>query len=230
MNYSMLPTRRIAYFAISMATVVILALVLSATMGVNQAYAVSGNLNSFKGKVALSHYKGDEAIYYFPSVKSGNTYVPTTEEVSDATSSNKKVAKVKIVKSSYYYNLVVTKKGYGKTKITYKCDGKTYNVVLKVYKYKNPLKSLKIGSRQFATYFKKKPATSASKAQKVQSTKGKLVVKAAKGWKAQEILVLCQDTGKCKKVKSSYRIKDNECLRSITMVHKKTGVVENFSF
>ena len=104
----------------------------------------------------------------------------------------------------------------GKASISYKLKGKQHTAKYVFVKYKNPMKSLKIGKKQLAKHFKRDCTWNPQK-----KLKGKLKVKAAKGWKLVRI------THNGKKVKNgkkiTYRPDDDLCL---VFKNKKTKVVQ----
>ena len=94
-------------------------------------------------------------------------------------SSNKSV-----VKPLNWTTLQVVKPGKAKVSITVKKkNGKktNYKCTVRVYKYKNPIKTLKLGSKNIAKKYKKDNFAEA------KSSTSKLTVKPAKGWKIKTI-------------------------------------------
>ena len=141
---------QVTRFAIP-AIAVALAAMLCLMMGAGTAWAGGGkDIAKFKGKVVTTIvHKGDPEAY--GDYKGG-------KKVTAVKSSNKKVATVKIVDGGSYNYILITKKKAGTTKITYKLAGKTKTVTFKVYKWKNPVKTLKLGSKNYASKFKKTPS------------------------------------------------------------------------
>lgn len=106
----------------------------------------------------------------------------------------------------------------GKATITYKFNGKTYTHKLVVRKYANPVKTFKIGTKNYATKFKKY-----SSAQITAKLAGKKVkVTPAAGWKLKYILV-ANDKGE-KHVKNGYTFKKGDEMVDAILKNTKTGV------
>ena len=99
------------------------------------------------------------------------------------TSSNKKV----LTTATHYGNINLTVKKAGKAVVTYSVkddNNKTVKVqdTYKIYDYKNPIQSFKIGKTQLASKFNKTPFCPITK-----NLKGKLSVSVKKGWKLVSI-------------------------------------------
>lgn len=100
--------------------------------------------------------------------------------IGKPTSSNKKV----LTAASYYGNINLTVKKAGKAVVTYSVKdydtNKTVKVqdTYKIYDYKNPIQSFKIGKTQLASKFNDTPFCPITK-----NLKGKLSVSVKKGWK-----------------------------------------------
>ncbi len=103
----------------------------------------------------------------------------TENSVKSLKSSDTKVATVKDYKG-YAYKIKIKKAG--KVTVSYSCKQyeKTLNVkdIYTIYDYKNPIKSFKIGSKEFASGFKSSPFNPSKK-----NYSGKLSVKLNSGWK-----------------------------------------------
>lgn len=199
--------------------VLVLALCAGMVVGADAAYASPGDVKNLKGTVHVSHWKGDWPISYTALDKG---------KISNAKSSNKKVATVKAVKASKktggYPSLQITKKKAGTTKITFTYKGKKKSFKLKVHKYVNPMKSFKVGTKEYASFFK--TADTGSKGQMTWDEKtgtytvGVLRVVPKKGWKIKQIEVFNYTTYKSKVVKNGYKLKKDESLSSVWMKHK----------
>ena len=155
------------------------------------------------------------------------------------TTSDKRVAAVE----KDFPTIELKKKGTAKIKFTVtKKNGKkkTYKMTVKVFKYKNPFKSIKLGSEQYRSKFKKNQGFEIEK----KEGKYKISVKPAKGWTVQKIVHAWYDTDKNgeldfdklieKKVKNNKKIsvKEESLISWLTvyMYNKKTGVTEMMEF
>ena len=104
----------------------------------------------------------------------------------------------------------------GKASVSYKLKGKQHTAKFVFVKYKNPMKSLKIGKKQLAKHFKRDCTWYPGK-----TLKGKLKVKAAKGWKLVRIVHNGKKVKNGKKI--TFRTDDDLCL---VFKNKKTKVVQ----
>lgn len=112
---------------------------------------------------------------------------PTSVKVS-----NKKIVRV----HAYKDGLSIIGKKPGTTKVSFKYKGKKHKITVKIRKYKNPVKSFKIGGKQVRSrlnemaeiFFTPLPL-------------GKLNIKPAKGWKVKKIEFFYEN-GKIKTVKN----------------------------
>ena len=201
---------RLAMLAIAVA----LASMLCLTMSAEAAWAGGGkNIAEFKGQVISTYMKrGDTEAY--GDYKSG-------KKATDAKSSNKQVATVKIVDGGSYNFILVTKKKAGTTKITYKLAGKAKTVTFKVVKWKNPVKTFAVGSNDYASKFKKTASFSAA-----SEPSGKTVkVKAASGWKVQKIRAY-SGNGFVKAVASGKKLPDRTYMVQVQLKSMATKAVE----
>ena len=117
---------------------------------------------------------------------------PTSDEkvkITNVASSNKNVISAKAVAKSWY--MKYTSKKNGTAVVTYtmtytNADGQKVveNVTEthKIVKYVRPIKTFKVGSKNYAAKFKSTPQVNAKSA-----LSGKLTVKAASGWKVKKI-------------------------------------------
>lgn len=126
---------------------------------------------------------------------------------------------------------VVTKKSGSK---------KTYKMTIKAVKYQNPFKSVKIGSKEYRSKFKKDVFYELEKG----SGKYKVAITPAKGWKVESIIHAWYRTDKNgeldynnlveKKVKNKSKISITKGKSiswvSIVMYNKKTGCKEMIEF
>lgn len=152
-----------------------------------------------------------------------------------AKSTNTKVVKVKGYsfenEGKYFAGYETTAVGPGKAKIniTVKVGGKTYKKTLAYtcYAYKNPFKTLKIGSKSYQSKFKKIGSIKLSQKQLA----GKLTWKLQSGFSMTEAQAYYQkkkadgtfDFGS-KKLKSGNKLPANTYLVSMKIKNKKTGV------
>ena len=115
-----------------------------------------------------------------------------SKKISNAKSSNKKVATVKVLHHKYggkhYYNMQIALKGKGKTTLSFKWGAKQYKIKYVVKSYANPVKTFKVGTKNYAAGFaaaKQKYPTPVV-VTKAKSLTGKLNLKLAKGWKLRK--------------------------------------------
>lgn len=152
-----------------------------------------------------------------------------------AKSTNTKVVKVKGYsfdrngKYSAGYETTPVGPGTAKVNITVKVGGKTYKKTLTYtcYAYKNPFKTLKIGSKSYQSKFKKSGSIKLSQ----KNLSGKLTYKLQSGFSMTEARAYYQkkkadgtfDFGS-KKLKSGNKLPADVYLVSMKIKNKKTGV------
>ena len=206
-------TSQVARFAMPVIAAA-LAAMLCLMMGAGTAWAGGGkDIATFKGKVVSTYInKGDLEAY--GDYKHG-------KKVASVKSSNKKVATVKIVDGGSYNFIHITKKKAGTTKITYKLAGKKKTVTFKVVKWENPVKTLKIGSKNYASGFNKVARVPALNDMGSKTIK----VKAANGWKLQTIRAI-KGEGSVKTVKSGKKLPATTYMLWVTLKNTKTKAVE----
>jgi len=197
----------LAAFAVILSTALVLAI------GAGTAWAGPGDIKGFTGKQYLSYVKSGDMMHY--------SYPNGTKKITNAKSSNTKVATVKILKQGKYTTLRVIMKKAGKTKITYKLGGKKKSATLYVKKYKNPVKQFKVGSTDYASKFDK-----ARYAYSDTKLKGVVKITPAAGWKLKGDKFGVYSYNKNKRVKSGYNLKSDWYLGDIILVNKKTGMEE----
>ena len=127
---------------------------------------------------------------------------------------------------------MVTLKKTGTTKISYVHAGKKHTVKYIVKKYVNPIKSLTVGGKNYASCFAasklKGSATGAFQAATNASAfTGKLKVTPKAGWKVTGIYR--STSSGMAKVKNGSTVK-KETFLQIELKNKKTGQVESFMF
>ena len=179
---------------------------------------------SYKGKAHDMGYRD----YYAASATGG--------KITQVKSSNKAVAAAKVMKQkmkdyqtgktkTIYYLRVMLKKA-GTTMLSFTHNGRSYSSTYTVKKYVNPLSSLKVGSRNFASY------ANPSKLGKycyyastvnvpVKSFSGKVKVAAKSGWKIDQILAY-PEGAPYKVIKNGGKVKDARQI-GVMLTHKKTG-------
>lgn len=129
------------------------------------------------------------------------------------------------------YNVTVTALEPGSGKLTVKVwkngTKKTYKINVKVVKYKNPVKSLKIGSKEYAKKFKNNDILGNVK---FPVSKKKISIKPASGWKVKSIVAYAGPEQNAVKAKnnSTFNFKKWEPVRNIlvTLENKKTKAVQ----
>ena len=160
-------------------------------------------------------------IYYPDKADAGmdvwNMYSGKHKAVTSVKSSNKKVATVKLDQGKKSFSLTVKKAG--KTKITYKYKGKKFAIVFKAVKYRNPVASLKVGKKQYASAFSKRPISD------LGLSGGKLVVKAASGWTFMSAVAGDFRTGATMRIGNGKKVSADADYIDIAMKHKKTGAI-----
>lgn len=214
-------TSQVARFAIP-AIAMALAAMLCLTMGAGTAWAGGGkDISAFKGKVTSVYMKKGDLDAYGDY----KNYDKNPKKITAVKSSNKKVATAKVVSFSYdggsFSYILITKKKAGTTKITYTMAGKTKTVTYRVVKWKNPVKTFKVGSKNYASKFKKKASVPGTGDLVGQTVK----VKAAKGWKVQKIYVYT-DTGSVKNVKNGKKLPSGTHQVMVQLKNKSTKAVE----
>ncbi|MDO4400693.1 MAG: hypothetical protein Q4D27_07085 [Coriobacteriia bacterium] len=161
------------------------------------------------------------AIYYPHKDDAGmnvwNLYSGKGKAISSVKSSKTAVGAVKLAKGKKSFNLTIKKAG--KTKVTYKYKGKKYAVTFKAVKYTKPVSSLKVGKKQYAPAFAKRPVSNLGLAG------GKLVVKAASGWSFQSAEYGNDATGVTKSIKNGKKVPASADYINIAMKHKKSGAI-----
>ena len=212
------------------------ALAISMAVSTETAWAGGGtSLESiYSGTVQTAYVKGASNspcnnIYYYslensgkkPSnVKSSNSSVLTAEVM---TTGGQTYGSYKVPKS---YPLVVHLKKAGTATLTFKHAGKSHKVKFVVKNYENPVKSLKVGKKNYASLFNVKNITMRSRADLYpvntkSNPKGKVSVKAKKGWK---LVSLKSGITTLKNGKSKANLNQLD----LEFLNKKTKVVESF--
>ena len=142
-----------------------------------------------------------------------------TAEIYDLKSTNEKV-----IYPEVYDDDTILLNVYKPGKATISCTyhGEEYSINYIVKKYVNPVKSFKIGKKEYAKKFKKRELCNLS----VKTLKGKLKIVPAKNWKIKKINLNYIKSGNMltKKVKNGQKIKGVEVW--VTLKNKKTKAVE----
>lgn len=216
----------------------VVAVILSLSAFTSTAYAGGGGGLQiiYKGthKYAMLVGAGDEANTL---VYVSDAYKPITK----CKSSNKQVATVKVTKyapedhGGYtipgYYTLSVTLKKAGTTKITYYYKGKKHTATFKVQKYVNPIKSFKLGSKEYKKCFNAKnlfmnPRVGYPTTLSTGKIQGKLKITPASGWKINRIYYGSEQTNNVERIKNGATVSKNF---TVEMKNKKTGFIETFA-
>lgn len=184
-------------------------------------------LLSYAKNITLSRKGNTDEDYYYMDL-------PVKGEIKKITakSSNSKV--IKVEKGSFFFHAKKT----GKAKVTYKVkltNGKTKKYVsnIKVVKYKNPFKSLKLDSKNYAKKFNKKTGKTEGISYSTKKKSVKISIKAASGCKIKSIK-RCQysSTGKetWSKVKNNTSVKliKGAAIIQIKMYNKNTKATDKF--
>ena len=207
------------------------ALAASLFAGAGQAWAVSySSFDTLGGKACTVSYKGKAHDLGY------RMYVPTEawgEKATNIKSSNSAVATAKAVKAQAaagsVYHLRVTLKKAGTTKLTFKHNGKSYAVKYVVKSYTNPLSTLKVGPKDYASYFNLKNLgkgcdTSSTSNVAVEGFSGKASIKAKSGWKIN-FMTMHSNVIAMGGFKNGDKL-DNVGQLDISLTNKKTGQVE----
>lgn len=142
----------------------------------------SSKISSVKSsKPALLTYTGYRKSYS----TSGSEYFPASGSASGTPTKNKE-----------YYAYLYCQMGIGSATLSYKIDSKTYKTSFKVYKYENPIKSIKIkgvnSDKSFASSYKER--NSASFALSKTISNATVVVTPVSGWKITKISYSCYNS------------------------------------
>ena len=218
-----------AMSSISVCTVIQLAV---ATLVV-VALGISLCPSSARAEVYVDSAKGTQRVVYNPYDKAGGAnreYIfsktsdlSLEEGLADLKSSNEKV----ITAESVYYatgsEIVLTLKKSGKSTITYTYDGVKHVVDYIVKKYANPVSKFKVGTKNYASTFKKKSTYTAS----AGLLQGKLNVKAAKNWKLKKVDIAKPGSNRFTKSKNGANVKAENV--RLTLKNTKTKIVQQIS-
>ena len=214
-----------------MALLLILAMLGAAMVNAMPAHAYTVGSNEAK-RVTYQAYLDSYRIIALSAraepipLHKGNYYtaiVRDSGKITHLKSSNKKVASATWEKGDGYldakYYINIKAKKSGKATISYKQHGKTKKFTVKVFKYKNPAKKLKVGKKNYARYFKNGSCLY-NGGLEVWGKK-KISVKAATGWWVKGIYVSGPNGMKC--VSNGYRMRKSEMVDGVLFAQKGTG-------
>ena len=179
-------------------------------------------LENAKGTVKVTtslgqNYSGEFTPDYYQILSKPYKY----ENPTEASSSKESVVSTETWDDCGFLGL--TFKKAGTATVSYKWKGTTHTVKFKVYAYANPLKSFKVGSKQFVSKFKKSAVGYYG-----PYYGGKVVVSSAKNWTIKKILTLGE--AGTKTIKNKTKIKKGKVdFVIVTLKNKKTQVVQKVS-
>ena len=198
-----------------------------------EAEAASKKPN-FPGGIDFHYYAKDKSLNTEQWVlgKKGTNY-----KVTGLTSSNKKIVTVSKIYDQEYTCIKFKVKKAGKAKVSFKVKvgSKTYSYKcdVSVSKYSNPVKTLKIGTKNYASKYNKNNYYDLGGENKVT---GKLTVKTNKDWEIKFLYIWDYNKNKEIKVKNNKNItlKENQSLM-VSCYNNKTKVwtgitVNNFKW
>ena len=207
-------------FAIAMATIACLALAVAMLLSAGQANAKEMTLENAKGWMTGFcgvNDAGDETEgwmkyhYGYCEISSSDWNHPLT----DVKVRNKRVVSIG---EADLGTLELSFKRPGKTTVSYKWKGKVHKVKVKVYRYKNPAKSFKVGSKELKSKFRKAYGYHASND---NITGKKLSVHAAKGWKLKGLYANGTD-----RIKNGTKLTEDIGMVKAVFYNTKTKVTE----
>ena len=175
--------------------------------------------------------KSPQTIFLYPGADGMQTISLVASKDDDGSQSTPESCKssnpkVLSVDGAYSGAVDLTVKKAGKATITVGYEGETYTIKFIVKKYVSPVKTLKIGKKNYASKLKKWDYTLAS----TSKLKGKLNVVPAKNWKLKSAKLGYYTKGmsyKTKSVKNGAKI--NGVYLTLTFKNKKTKVVETLT-
>ena len=165
---------------LSMALIVFIAACLALCLGAGEGQALT--LENAKGTIVVtnSKYKNRDGTGYYEVVSLCAAHDLDFDEPHRVKLTNKRIVDHLEVSEGI---ISVAFKKPGTTKLTYTWKGKKHSVKIKVLKYTNPVKSFKIGGKQFKSAFKKYTTNNV----KDTIVKGKIAITPAKNWKVKSI-------------------------------------------
>lgn len=180
-------------------------------------------------ELTLSNASGKQVVMYYPGdsdlngmgIRVGDWSY--SGKVTKVHSNNKKVVSAKDESDEGNGScLGVTFNKPGKAKVAYVWKGKKHVVTFVVKKYQNPVKSFKVGGKEYASKFKKIPYYNDNKRAKKGWYKGIVSVKAAKNWKLKGIYLDSDSDEDTKKIKNGKKVVLGDGLLRAALVNKKT--------
>ena len=201
-----------------------IALVFALCLGTSQAQAMT--LENAKGAIVVtnSKYKNRDGTGYYNVV---NLYAANDLDFDEP-------HHVKLSNKSIVANLEVSEgtigiafKKPGTTKLSYTWKGKKHSVKIKVLKYKNPVKSFKIGGKQFKSAFRKYTTNNVKDA----IVKGKSAITPAKNWKVKSIKyhIYNDSVDKDVKVRNKGKLPRVDTFVSVRLKNAKTKAVQDLT-
>ncbi len=206
---------------------VIVSWVLIAVMAVT-SFAITGFAGADVSAASVNPIPKTLSVLYYPKDKDMNEHFIAwadewTIKMSSVKSSKSKVAVLKKEKAENIAHYYIKIKKPGKTTITFKAKAKGSKKYVKKTikvkapnKYVRPVASLKIGKKNYASKFTKYDSFGSTK-----PLKGKVNIKAKKGWKVKSIRYWNSDTNKEKKIKNKSKVNIDNGFLVITF--KKNG-------
>ena len=159
-------------FAVTLALVLAVVFVCVAAPDAHAATLAAADFGT-GGKVVASYIEGDAA---------NKREFRCAKKVSALSSSDPEVVSARAAKTGRGFDVELKKAG--RAKVTYKLGGAERAVAFKVVKYASPVKSFKVGPKDYANKFKK------SRSYRLPAKKGdlgKLRVVPARGWKLKKL-------------------------------------------
>lgn len=212
---------------------VVQAIVLMLVMGATPAFADS-SLRAYSSPRKLKEiYSGTHWVALNPKSEGGSAFlvyhIPNRGKVSKIKSSKESVAGAWFTEDPRGKDncLVVEGMKPGTAKISYTYKGKRHTATFVFKKWTNPVKSLTIGKKQCAKYFK---TSTGFRYSEVYGKGGndmagkKLKVTAAKGWKIKSIKYTTSD--KLKTLKNGGTVPKAYNIVIIQLKNNKTGATE----
>lgn len=185
----------------------VVAAAFSLSVGTTTALAAPDSISKFKGDVYFIKYPGENNLEYSCNPAYLGDNVRSTKP---------KIATVTLDRMEGTTSLVITAKKPGTTRIAYYYKGKKRVAILHVVKYRNPVKTFKVGSKDIAKKFKKSPEC-------FKAYRGPKTVKItpASGWKVKKIYALNTNKDQIRAMKNGSKLKKSEVISSVKLYNKK---------
>ena len=199
------------------AVALVFALLLAMTLGTGQAHAnyTYKHLAKAEGTIVISLDKQDTPGI---SLCSRHSSKPAAVRLSKAG-----VVKAQVRAG----NIDLIAKRVGTTVLTYRWNHVKHKVKIKVVKYRNPVTSFTIGSKQYKSRYARGTTVDFGAA-KSKTCPGAVKVCAATNWKIKKMVV----TGKsfdAKTLKNGSKLPKNTYVLAVTLRNKTTGCVETLN-